>query len=113
MTQGQGSTGSQNGTQAGAKTDTKPGRVTSLKAKNNKKKAVTLSWKKVPKAKKYQIQYSQNKKFKKAKTKTAKKVSGTVTKLMKGKTFYFRVRAVSADGKKGTWSKIVKVKVKK
>ena len=113
VTQGQGSTGSQNGTQAGAKTDTKPGRVTSLKAKNNKKKAVTLSWKKVPKAKKYQIQYSQNKKFKKAKTKTAKKVSGTVTKLMKGKTFYFRVRAVSADGKKGTWSKIVKVKVKK
>lgn len=110
---GQGSTGSQNGTQAREKKDTKPGKVTSLKAKNNKKKTVTLSWKKVRGAKKYQVQYCQNKKFKKAKTKTAKKVSCKVTKLAKGKTFYFRVRAISAGGKKGTWSKTVKVKVKK
>ena len=112
MTQGQGSTGSQNGTQAGEE-DTKLGKVTSLKAKNNKKKTVTLSWKKVRGAKKYQIQYNQNKKFKKAKTKTVKKVKCTVTKLAKGKTFYFRVRAISAGGKKGTWSRTVKVKIKK
>ena len=112
MTQGQGSTGSQNGTQAGEE-DTKLGKVTSLKAKNNKKKTVTLSWKKVRGAKNYQIQYSQNKKFKKAKTKTVKKVKCTITKLAKSKTWYFRVRAISSGGKKGTWSKAVKVKVKK
>ena len=112
VTQGQGSTGSQNGTQAGEE-DTKLGKVTSLKAKNNKKKTVTLSWKKVRGAKNYQIQYSQNKKFKKAKTKTVKKVKCTITKLAKSKTWYFRVRAISSGGKKGTWSKAVKVKVKK
>ena len=110
--QGQGGTGSQNGIQTGQKTDTKLGKVSSLKAKNNKKKTVTLSWKKVSKAKKYQIQYSQNKKFKKAKTKTTKKVSYKITKLAKKKTYYFRVRAISAEGKKGAWSKTVKVKVK-
>ncbi len=113
----QGGTGSQNGTQADQKEGSggaaKPGKVSSLKAKNNKKKTVTLSWKKVRGAKKYQIQYSRNKKFKKAKTKTVKKVNCKVTRLAKGKTFYFRVRAISAGGKKGTWSRTVKVKIKK
>lgn len=93
--------------------DSKPGKVTSLQGKNNKKKAVTLSWKKTAKAKKYQIQYSRNKKFKKAKTKTTTKVSYKVAKLKKKETYYFRVRAVSKTGKKGAWSKTVKVKIKK
>lgn len=56
VTQGQGSTGSQNGTQAGEEKD---------------------------------------------------------KKLAKKKTWYFRVCAISAGGKKGTWSKVIKVKVKK
>ena len=113
VAQGQGSTGFQNGTQAGEKADKKPEKVTSLKAKNNRKKTVALSWKKVRGAKKYQIQYSQTKKFKKAKTKTVKKVKCTITKLAKKKTWYFRVRAISSGGKKGSWSKAVKVKIRK
>ena len=77
-----------------------------------KKKTVILTWKKAARAKKYQIQYSQNKKFKKAKTKTTAKRSYKITKLKKKKTYYFRVRAVSAHGKKGAWSKQAKVKIK-
>ncbi len=109
VTQGQGSTGSQDD----KKKNTKPGKVTSLKAKNSKKKTVILSWKKVRGAAKYQIQYSQNKKFRKAKKKTVKTTSCKITKLAKKKTWYFRVRAISAGGKKGTWSKTVKAKIKK
>lgn len=95
------------------KTETKPGKVSSLKAKNKKKKTVILTWKKAGGAKKYQIQYSQNKKFKKAKTKTTAKKTYKVTKLKKKKTYYFRVRAISASGKKGSWSNPAKVKIKK
>lgn len=95
------------------RSDSKPGKVKSLKGKNNKKKTVTLSWKKISKAKKYQIQYSQNKKFKKAKTRTTTKVSYKITKLKQKKTYYFRIRAVSKSGKKGAWSKAVKVKIRK
>lgn len=92
-------------------TAVKPGQVRSLKAKNKKRKIVTLTWKKAAGAKKYQIQYSQSKKFKKAKTKTTGKTSYKVKKLKK--TYYFRVRAVAVNGRKGTWSKKVKVKIKK
>ena len=95
------------------KTEAKPAKVSSVKAKNKKKKTVILTWKKAARAKKYQIQYSQNKKFKKAKTKTTAKRSYKITKLKKKKTYYFRVRAVSAHGKKGAWSKQAKVKIKK
>lgn len=94
-------------------TAVKPGQVRSLKAKNKKRKIVTLTWKKAAGAKKYQIQYSQSKKFKKAKTKTTGKTSYKVKKLKKKKTYYFRVRAVAVNGRKGTWSKKVKVKIKK
>lgn len=86
-------------------------------AKNNKKKAVSLKWSKVNKAKKYQVQYSLNKKFKKSKkykTKTVSvsKLSYVAKKLTKKKTYYFRVRAV--NGKVyGAWSKVKKIKIKK
>ena len=73
-------------------------------------------------AKGYEVQYSLNKKFKKAKTKTVdikktKKLSLTIKKLKKSKTYYVRVRAYATDasGKKvpGKWSKTKKVKIRK
>lgn len=95
----------------------KPAKVKVKSAKNVKKKSVKLSWKKVANAKKYQIQYSLNKKFKTGKkykttTKTTTKVSFTVKKLTKKKKYYFRVRGV--NGKvNGSWSKVKSVKIKK
>ena len=82
-------------------------------AKNIKKKSVKVTWKKVAKAKSYQIQYAMNNKFtKKAKIKKTKKLTYTVKKLQKNKKYYFRVRAVS-NGINGKWSKTKKVTIKK
>ncbi len=96
---------------------TAPDKVKKLTAKNKKKKSVTLSWKKVSRAKGYQLQYALNKKFtKKKKSKLTKKRKFTVKKLKKKKTYYFRVRAYKLNGKKkvyGKWSGVKKVKIKK
>lgn len=95
----------------------KPAKVTLKKAKNVKKKSVTLTWKKATNAKSYQVQYSLSKKFKtakkfKTKTKTTRKTNFKIKKLTKKKTYYFRVRGV--NGKLyGAWSKPKKVKIKK
>ena len=95
----------------------KPAKVNLKKAKNVKKRSVTLSWKKAKNAKKYQVQYSLNKKFKKGKKfktkiKTTTKVNFKIKKLTKKKTYYFRVRGV--NGKVyGAWSKVKTVKIKK
>ena len=92
-------------------------RVTIKDIKNTKKNTVSLKWNKIKNAKKYQLQYSLNKKMaktKKYKTKSiyTKKVSFAVTKLKKNKSYYFRVRAI--NGKQyGKWSIIKKVKIKK
>ena len=96
-----------------------PGKVKISKAKNVKKKKISVKWKKIKKAKGYQLQYSTSKKFKKSKTKTktTKKTSLTIKKLKKGKTYYVRVRAFTKNksGKKvsGKWSKVKKVKINK
>ena len=63
-------------------------------AKNNKKKAVSVTWGKVNNAKKYQLQYSLNKKFannKKYKTKTITtvKTKANIRKLKKKKDLLF------------------------
>ena len=86
-------------------------------AKNSKKKTVTLSWKKASNAKKYQIQYSLNKKFSKAKkyktkTITSSKLKVTVKKLTGKKTYYFRVRGINGKNV-GKWSAVKKVKITK
>lgn len=83
------------------------------KARNVKKKTVSLTWKKVKNAKKYKVQYATNKKFKKGvKTKKVKKLNVKIKGLKKGKTYYFRVCAV--NGKiQGKWSKIKRVKINK
>lgn len=70
-----------------------------------KKKAVKVSWSKVKKAKGYQIQISQYKNYKKAKTVTVKKSKNSYTfKKLKGKTkYYIRIRTCQTyqtqDGK--------------
>jgi hypothetical protein len=91
----------------------KPSKVSISKIRNIKKKSVQLTWKKVSKATKYQIQYALNKKFtKKVKNKTTTKTTFKITKLTKNKKYYFRVRAINAAGN-GKWSATRNVTVKK
>lgn len=93
-----------------------PGKVKITKAKGAKKKA-TIKWKKVSGANGYEVQYSTNKKFKKAVKKVSlKKTSVTLKKLKSKKTYYARVAAYAykPDGNRalGKYSAIVKFKVK-
>ena len=90
-----------------------PGQVTGLKAKSTKKKEVTLTWKKVTGAKKYFIYMSKNGKTGWKKIGTATKTKFVYKKGTPGKKLYFKVQAVTANGKKGEFSKVVSVKVKK
>lgn len=76
-----------------------------------KKKTIVLTYKKVKGAKKYQIQVSRNKGFKKSKNYTTKKLAYVLKKLKKKKVYYIRVRGL--NGKvRGRWSKVRKVKIK-
>ena len=98
----------------------KPEKLTLTSVKSTKSKALTVKWKQDKKAKGYIIEYSTDKKFKKSvKTVTISKnstVSKTIIKLKGGKTYYVRACAyTTADGKKikGSYSKVMNVKVKK
>ena len=89
-----------------------PGQVKGLKA-TSKEKKVTLKWTKVTGAKKYFVYVSKN-------GKTGWKKVGTVPtnkfvyeKGKAGKKLYFKVQAVTANGKKGEFSKVIGIKVKK
>ncbi len=110
LTNGQGNSATANNSDSSASISKSKVKISSLK--NSKKKAFVLKFKKISGAKKYDVSYSLNKKFKKAVTKTTAKTTFTVKKLKKGKTYYVRVRAVNG-ATKGSWSKIVKVKIKK
>lgn len=97
---------------------TAPKRVTVKSVKAAKKKA-TVKWKKLSKAKGYQIQYSKKKSFKKkyTKVKNTKKTSITIKKLTSKKMYYFRMKAykINSAGKKiysKKWSKVKRVKIK-
>lgn len=104
-------------TTSAPKKKAKPAKVSVKKATNVKKLSVKLIWKSAKNAKKYQVQYSLDKKFRtakkyKTKTVTTKKVTYTVKKLTKKKKYYFRIRGV--NGKTyGSWSKVKKVSIKK
>lgn len=70
--------------------------IRSVKVTSVKKKKGTVKIKiKTVKNATYEVQYSTNKKFKKAKTKKTKKATVTIKKLKAGKKYYFRVRAVA------------------
>ena len=87
--------------------------ITSIKAQN---KAFTVKWKKKSSITGYQIQYSNNIKFKKnnkkIKIKNAKTVSKKITKLKASKKYYVRIRTY--QGKKySKWSKVKSIKIPK
>ena len=87
---------------------------TTVKSASKKKAAtkVKITFKKVKGAKKYQVQISKTKKFKKVLVKkTVKKVKVTIKskKIKNQKKLYVRVRAVGAK----KWSKAKKIKIKK
>ena len=89
------------------------------KVQNQSGKKLKLTWKKNSKATGYQIQYSTNKKFSKAKTVTVKKAkttSQTLKKLTKKKTYYVRIRSykkISGKNIYSSWSKTVSKKITK
>lgn len=92
------------------------GRGKIKKIKNLKGKKVKLALKKTENAKGYQIAYATNKNFRKKKLFTSKKITVTVHKLKKKKTYYFKVRAYSSvNGKKkyGKWSNVKKIKIRR
>ena len=67
--------------------------------------SVTLSWKKVKKAKKYQIYRATSKNGKYKKIKTTKKLSYKNTGLTKGKMYFYKVRSVKGK-KKSKFTKV-------
>ncbi len=86
-------------------------------AKNNRKRAVTVSWKKKKYTTWYQVQYSTSPKFKKKKTITvsAKKRSVLIKGFKRKKTYYFRVRSKNKNGSVrtlGAWSTVKKVRIR-
>ena len=102
----------------------KQAKITKLTAKSKAKKKITVSWKKVKKAKGYEVQISAKKNFKKPifKKFTAKtKLNIKNKKIKSKKTYYVRVRAYATYKDKNNvtkkvyskWiKKIRKVKVK-
>lgn len=97
----------------------KPGKVTSLKVKNVKKKKAALSWKKVSKATGYEVYRKASKKGSYKKVATIKKgttVKYTNKKLKKNKKYSYKVRAYrTVNGKtvKGSFSSVKTIKIKK
>ena len=93
----------------------KPKQMKFKSAKNDKKKKISLKWKKIKGATKYQIKWVLGR-GKKAKTKT-KSLKGKTTsyafkRLKKGKTYKVYIRAYNKSGW-GKWSRAKKVKIKK
>lgn len=93
----------------------KPKQMKFKSAKNDKKKRISLKWKKVNGATKYQVKWVLGR-GKKAKTKTkdlkGKTTSYAFTKLKKSKTYKVYIRAYNKSGW-GKWSRAKKVKIKK
>ncbi len=85
--------------------------------KNGSAKKTTVTWGKNAKGTGYQIQYSLNSNFSKAKTVTvsnAATVSKVISNLTKGSTYYFRMRSYKRDGKVNyysLWSAAKKLKI--
>ena len=108
-----------NGNQSpGTQTVSKPAKVTKLTVSSKKKKAF-LKWKKNSKATGYEIYRATKKNGKYKKIRTIKKASAatfTDSKVKKGKTYYYKVRAyktVKGNKANGKFSAVRKVKIKK
>ena len=97
---------------------TAPAKTKITSIKNKKSKSITVTWKKSKDAVGYEIQYATNKKFtKNKKSKSSEKLTLSIKKLKKGKTYYVRIRPYNTDSKGnkvyGIWSSIKKIKIKK
>jgi hypothetical protein len=93
----------------------KPGTVKIKKAKTTKM-GIHVTWKKVPYASGYQIQYSTKKNMKSAITKKAYTPRYSIKKYKKKKKYYIRIRAFSMVydiTKYGKWSKKKVIKTRK
>ena len=108
-----------NNTQNTVSSKGKLSRIQNVKAVNLNSKKLQITWSTQNGVSGYQLQYAQNKKFKKnKKTASAGKYRPykIVSGLKKNKTYYIRVRAYNREnsGKVyGKWSKTVKCKIKK
>ena len=94
------------------KTSAKPSRVKLKSVKVVSKKVIRVKWKKVKKAKGYQIKISKNKKFTKARKIDVNKNACTkkIKKLKANTKYYVKVRAfVKVNGRRvfGKWSKAI------
>ena len=102
----------------GTQTIVRPAKVTKLTVSSKKKKAF-LKWKKNSKATGYEIYRATKKNGKYKKIRTIKKASAvtfTDSKVKKGKTYYYKVRAyktVKRNKANGKFSAVRKVKIKK
>lgn len=92
-----------------------PKRMSFKSAKNDKKKRISLKWRKVKGATKYQVKWVRGR-GKKAKTKTMSLKRTTTSYafkgLKKGKTYKVYIRAYNKSGW-GKWSVVKKIKIKK
>lgn len=88
----------------------KPARVAGIKAKVSGK-SIKISWKKRAGDKQYKVYYSNKKKGKYTLAATVKSNSYKFRKGKKGKTYYFKVRAVNKAGT-GKYSKVIKAAIK-
>lgn len=92
----------------------RPAKVTSVKAALAGTNKAVISYKKVSKAKGYQIQYSTKSSMKSAKTVKTTKTRKTLKGLKASSTYYIRVRAYNTVKKRiryGAWSKTIKLKL--
>ncbi len=93
----------------------KPAKVIIKSVKNSGKKTITVKWNKTENADGYETRYVTGGDIKKANV-TGTATSIKIKNLEKGKTYKVSVRAYKTiDGKRynGSWSKVLKVKVKK
>lgn len=99
-------------------TKVKVNRASIKRLKNISKAKITVSYKKVSKAKGYQIDIATSSNFRRNKiTYTSTKTSRTIPNLIKGKTYYVRVRAYKIDSANrkifGKYSAKKKIKIAK
>ena len=93
------------------------GKVTISKVRNIKGRKIEIKYKKVSKAKGYQVRYSLKSNMGSSKTKTTAKTKYTLTSLKKKKKYYIQVRAYRYKTSKkkvyGKWSSKKSIKVNK
>ena len=95
----------------------KPSKVSNLKIKRTGRKKIKVSWYNVYNASGYQLQYGRRKSTSRAKYRriSARKSTGTLSKIKNGKNYFVRVRAYyKSDNKNyyGDWSSYKKINIK-